>query len=54
MSPASLAQLMPMHLILAPSGEVLQCGPTVEKLFTDRTLLGQSFLIVSMYAAPTT
>lgn len=43
MSPASLAQLMPMHLILAPSGEVLQCGPTVEKLFTDRTLLGQSF-----------
>jgi len=43
MTPASLAKLMPMYLILSPDGEVLQCGPTVEKLFTDRALLGQSF-----------
>ncbi len=39
----ALARLMPMHLILAPNGEILQCGPTIAKLFTDPSLLGQSF-----------
>lgn len=43
MTPVSLARLMPMHLILAPNGEILQCGPTVAKLFADHTLPGQSF-----------
>lgn len=42
-SPESLAQMMPMHLILAANGDVLQCGPTVAKLFGDRALKGVSF-----------
>lgn len=43
MTPVSLARLMPMHLILSPKGEILQCGPTVAKLFADLTLPGLSF-----------
>lgn len=43
MTKESLARLMPMHLILGLNGEILQCGPTVAKLFVDRTLTGQSF-----------
>lgn len=43
MTPSALAQLMPMHLILAPNGEILQCGPTVAKLSADRALPGQMF-----------
>ena len=42
-SSLSLARLMPMHLILAADGEILQSGPTVAKLFADRALPGQSF-----------
>jgi len=42
-SAASMAQLMPMHLILATNGEILQSGPTVAKLFADVDLAGQSF-----------
>ena len=43
MTKDALARLMPMHLILGLNGEILQCGPTVAKLFVDRGLLGQSF-----------
>ncbi|WP_456386893.1 diguanylate cyclase domain-containing protein [Profundibacter sp.] len=42
-SAAMMAQLMPMHLILAPNGEILQSGPTVAKLFAGVELTGQSF-----------
>ena len=39
----SLSQLMPMHLVLATDGTILQCGPTVAKLCPDRELRGRSF-----------
>lgn len=42
-SATSIAKLMPMHLILAHNGEILECGPTVAKLFTQRDLIGASF-----------
>lgn len=42
-SAASMAQLMPMHLVLSTDGEILRYGPTVAKLFADVDLLGQSF-----------
>lgn len=42
-SAESMAKLMPMHLVLATDGEILQCGPTVAKLFVDRDLIGANF-----------
>ena len=42
-SAASMAQLMPMHLILDTDGKIIRSGTTVAKLFSDRDLLGQSF-----------
>ncbi len=40
---AMLSRLMPMHLILAADGEILNVGPTAAKLYPDRDLPGLSF-----------
>lgn len=42
-SPESMEKLMPMHMVLAASGEILQCGPTIAKLFADCDLIGVNF-----------
>jgi len=42
-SHAGLDRLMPMHLLLAPDGKILQFGPTVAKLFSDREIKGECF-----------
>jgi len=35
--------LMPMYLLLSPDGVIRQCGPTIAKLFSGFSLLGQPF-----------
>lgn len=42
-STASIAKLMPMHLVLTENGDILQCGPTLAKLFADHELIGAPF-----------
>lgn len=41
---AALDRLMPMHVILAPTGHIRQAGPTLAKLLPDIALPGQRFL----------
>jgi len=40
---SSLARLMPMHLIVAQDGKILQYGATAAKLFAGQELQGKSF-----------
>ncbi|MDJ0824655.1 MAG: GGDEF domain-containing protein [Rhodobacter sp.] len=40
----SLAALMPMGLVVGPTGHIVQIGPTLAKLRPERDLLGQRFL----------
>lgn len=40
---ADLAQVLPMHLLLASDGTIRQCGATVTKMFPGRDLTGQMF-----------
>ncbi len=42
----ALDTLCPMHLVIAPDGQILHVGPTLRKLSQDRPLKGQSFLKV--------
>lgn len=39
----ALDLLMPMHLCLSPSGQIVSAGATLEKLFPDALLLAHSF-----------
>ncbi len=43
LQPASLSLLMPMHLVLAADGKIVQTGPTIAKLYPDRDLSGLLF-----------
>ena len=43
LDPAVLNVLCPMHLLLSPSGHVLQAGATLEKMRAGRPLLGARF-----------
>jgi len=39
----ALDRLMPMHVCLSASGQVLACGPTLRKLVADPGMVGQAF-----------
>lgn len=39
---AAMDRLMPMHLMVDADGVILHCGPTLAKLLTNQTLVGQS------------
>jgi len=41
--PAALGLLMPLHLQLSSQGRIAAAGPTMEKLFQDRPLIGAPF-----------
>lgn len=49
---AALARLMPMHLILSPSGRVRAAGPTLSRLFPARGLIGRSLFTLFEVRGP--
>lgn len=42
--PEAINRLMPMHVVLRPTGHILSVGPTLAKLVPDQPLAGQRFL----------
>ncbi len=44
LTPQALDQLMPLHVMLRPTGHIRQAGPTLRKLLPGQTLEGARFL----------
>ena len=49
---AALARLMPMHLVLSPTGRVRQAGPTLRRLFSRGRLVGRSLFALFEVRGP--
>lgn len=52
LSTAALDVVMPMNLLILPTGDIGRVGPTVAKLRPDETLIGQKFLEVFVLRRP--
>lgn len=52
LSGAALASLMPMHLVVAPTGHIVSAGPTIERLRPERPLVGRRLLEVFEFRRP--
>lgn len=52
LSNEAVGRLMPMHLTFDAKGMITGCGPTMAKMFTDRTLIGLNFLDVFTVRRP--
>lgn len=50
--PAALAALMPMHLVVAPTGHVAACGPTLARLSPQAPVAGRRLLEVFEFQRP--
>lgn len=52
LSPASLSQLMPMHIGLCPQGRILSLGRTLAHLLQGQDPIGKAFLDVFSLRRP--
>lgn len=43
LAPEALGLLMPLHLLIAPDGRIMGCGPTLRRLFGGQNLAGAGF-----------